>query len=820
MDLFFTQAVSPRPVNKIYPAADLSHKPTAHKPCRGYPALPFLLGVWAAIFVVLLSSIPLCAQNSPVTSSQFETATKMFAVECAGCHGADAHGTDHGPPLVGVRGLRRRSVSWIRNTIHNGIPSGGMPSFANLPADELDALAAFVHALNSPAAESAVPGDRAAGEAYFFGAGKCSSCHMVDGRGSAVGPDLSDVANELTLDELRESLLAPSARITPGYEMVTVDLRDGKTVRGFARSRSNFEIVVQDLKGQFHLLENNQISAVQQGKESLMPPAKASAKELQNLIAYLSSLTGVKPGVAQVTPSSPSDGITWRRILHPLPGDWLSYNGLVSGNRYSELSRINTSNVSQLRLKWIFTVPLWKQFLPDTAYIHNKVQRFGLEMTPIVADGVMYATGPNSAYALDARTGQEIWRYWRPRPPEPSVGDAAIGKNRGMAILGNKIFMTTSNAHLIALNRTTGKLVWEEVMPPKGSSMNDGSTAAPLVVKDMVIAGISGGDWPGVRGFVAAYKASTGQRLWRFQTIPENGEPAAETWGGSVPQKVGGGGTWCTGSYDPETDTLYWDTGNPYPDSNGRIRPGDDLYTNCILALNPETGKLKWYYQVTPHDTHDWDATAPLLLVDAKYDGKQRKLLLFTNKNGFFYVFDRTDGHVLLAKPFVRVNWASGIAPDGRPQLLPESGIVCPRIGTNWNTKAFSPETGLYYVMALEKCVVKLSSRSRKGIQPEPVKKYLRALNIHSGKIAWEDPQVGTLEGMEEPLGVLATAGNLVFYGDPMGDFVAADARTGKTLWHFPTDGINRGSPMTYTVDGKQFVAVAVGPNILCFGLS
>lgn len=774
--------------------------------------------ITAIMFAALtLNPAILRGQNSPETVPKAAAATKIFAVQCAGCHGADAHGTDQGPALVGIRQLSRRSIPWIRHVIQNGIPSGGMPAF-NLPADDLDALAALVHSLNSPAAESVVPGDRAAGEQYFFGQGRCANCHMVDGRGKAVGPDLSNVAHESTVDELRESLLQPSARITPGYELVTVRLRDGQMVRGFARSRSNFEIVVQDLKGQFYLLRENEISVIEEQKQSLMPPVKTSPQELQNLMAYLSSLAGVKPGNSKATGSVKPGGISWSRILHPRLGDWLTYNGELNGNRYSKLTQINTTNVNQLQLKWIFTVPLWKQFLPDTAYFRENMKYFGLEATPLVADGVMYIAGPHEAFALGARTGREIWEYWRPRTPG-LVGDAALGTNRGMALLADKVFMITDNAHLIALNRTTGKLVWEAALAPKEQT-NNGSTGAPLVVKDTVIAGISGGDWPGVRGLVAAYKASDGKLVWKFQTIPEEGEPGAATWGGNPPKAVGGGATWVTGSYDPETDTLYWDTGNPYPDSNGRIRPGDNLYTDCILALNPDTGKLKWYYQATPHDTHDWDAVAPLILVDTKFQGKLRKLLLFTNKNGFFYVLDRTNGHVLLAKPFVRVTWASGIGPNGRPELLPEDRVVCPEVGTNWNATAFSPTTRLYYVMALEKCSVKLSPSSWKAGQPqeEPAKKYLRALDIDTGKLVWEDRQIGPVEGKRNA-GVLATAGGLLFYGDPGGDVVAVDARNGKTLWHFPTSGENKASPMTYTIGGKQFVVLAVGPNVLSFGL-
>lgn len=747
----------------------------------------------------------------------------IYATQCAGCHGVDARGGEYGPPLAANRRLQGRSISWLRHTIQNGIPTGGMPAFVNLPASDLDALAALVHSLNSPAAENSVPGDRAAGQEYFFGAGQCASCHMVYGKGSAVGPDLSDVGGEMTTEEIRSSLLEPSRRIAPGYQVVSVRLRDGETVRGFARSRSNFEVILQDLTPQFYMLSMDTISDISEDQQSQMPAVQASAEQLQDLVAFLSGLAGVKPGATMDSGPSGEGGVPFSRILHPRPGDWLTYNGNLNGNRYSELSQINTSNVNQLRLKWIFTVPLWKQLVPDNTYFHSKMEHFGVETTPIVADGIMYGTGPHQAFALDARTGQQIWDYRRPRPPELNVGDAALGTNRGVAILDDKVFKVTQNAHLIALNRTTGKPVWEVVMPPK-ELINTGSTVAPLIVKDMVIAGVSGGDWPAMRGFVAAYKASNGHLAWRHRTIPDDSDPGAATWGGKLPKNVGGGATWLTGSYDPETDTLYWTTGNPYPDSNGGIRPGDNLYTNCILAMEPETGKLKWYYQVTPHDVHDWDATAPLVLVDANYQGQPRKLLLYTNKNGFFYVLDRTNGHVLLASPFVRVTWASGIGADGRPQLLPESGLVCPRIGTNWNAKAFSPLTRLYYVMALDACTVRLSSRRRnnENLKPEPARKYLRAIDIDTGKTAWEVQQFGSgsdTDAEEQDSGILATAGGLLFYGDPSGNVVAADARNGKALWRFPTSGLNKASPMTYTVNGIQYVALTVGPNILCFGL-
>ncbi|MEO6829025.1 MAG: c-type cytochrome, partial [Acidobacteriaceae bacterium] len=474
---------------------------------------------YAVIIASILIPVQLRAQNPPANSPASTGAAKLFALNCAGCHGEDGRGTNQGPPLLGLPDLRGRSVAWIRNTIQNGIPSGGMPAFP-LPSTEIDSLAAFVHSLNSPVSGKAAPGDPRTGERYFHTQGHCTLCHMVDGRGSSLGPDLSNIGNELTDDQLRESLLNPSAHISRGYGLAIVRMRDGRTVRGFARDRSGFEIVVEDLNGKFHLLESNEISTVRKEKKSLMPPVRGSPKDLRNLVAYLSSLKGVTPGSAKEQNLPQPGGIRWHRILHPQRGDWPSYNGRLNGNRYSELTQINRENVSQLRLKWIFTIPVWEQLLPDTTYIRYKYLHFGLEVTPLVVDGIMYVTGPNQAYALDARTGQQVWRYWRPRPAQPNVGDAAVGKNRGMAVSGNNVFMETSDAHLIALNRTTGRLVWERAMAPKGTK-NYGSTAAPLAIKNMVITGISGGDWPDIQGFIAAYDASNGKLLWKFNAIPK-----------------------------------------------------------------------------------------------------------------------------------------------------------------------------------------------------------------------------------------------------------------------------------------------------------
>jgi PQQ-dependent dehydrogenase (methanol/ethanol family) len=768
--------------------------------------------------VILIAGLvcgPAPAQN-PASQPPAGDIKQTYVKLCGGCHGDDARGTQQGPGLAGSPGMRRRSIQNLRSVIRNGIPAAGMPAF-ELPDATIDALANLVASLNASAADSTVPGDRAAGKQFFFGKGQCSTCHMVNGEGSAIGPDLSNVAREMSVPQLRDSLLEPDQRIAPGYGMVTVNMRSGPALRGFARSKTSFDLALQDLKGVIHPLSLDRISGITEEKQSLMRPVKAEADELQNVVAFLSRLTGVQPGMPVPSNAPTERGIDFSRILNPKPGDWLTYNGQLSGNRYSDLKHINAGNVNKLALKWTFSIPLWAQFLPDTPYYRENMRYFGLETVPIVADGIMYVTGPNQAFALDARTGHQIWSYSRPRT-SGLVSDASLGTNRGVAILDDKIFMVTDNAHLIALNRITGRPVWEVVMPDEPQKY--GGTLAPLIVKDMVIAGVAGGDW-GIRGFIDAYKAGTGERAWRHWTVPAKGDPGFETWKGTA-VTYGGASTWLTGSYDPETDTLFWATGNPWPNSDDRERGGDNLFTDCVLALEPATGKMKWYYQFTPHDLRDWDATEPNVLVNTKFRGQDRKLLLHADRNGFFYVFDRTNGKLLLAEKFIRrLTWASRIGADGRPVRTPERDVSCPDHATNWHATAFSPSTRLYYVMALEKCIVKLSPGSWKTGRPreDPGKKYLRALDIETGKIVWEIPQDGPTDG-KRVAGVLGTAGGLLFYGDASGYLIAADERDGKTLWRVPLNATVKTSPMTYTVNGEQFVTLAVGSNIMSFGLT
>jgi alcohol dehydrogenase (cytochrome c) len=682
------------------------------------------------------------------------------------------------------------------------------------------------------AANSAIAqGNAAAGERFFTGKGNCTNCHMVRGRGGFLGPDLSNIGRERTLAEISGVLRNPaSAQVTtaprggsggavrPSYSAVTVQLRNGQNIRGIVKNESSFDLQLLGTDEKLHLFSKDDVSEIVRDK-SLMPAVNASAVEMRDLLAYLSGLVNDPSAKASMSSSAEMPaGTSFADIAHPQSGSWPTYHGNESGNRFSPLDQINTTNVAHLAPKWMFQIPSAPR---------------ALEVTPVVAQGVMYVTSVNEAYALDARSGREIWHYSRPRT-QGLAGDAASGINRGVAILGDRVFMVTDNAHLLALHRFTGQLLWDVTMADSGQ--NYGSTSAPLVVDDMVIAGVSGGD-EGIRGFVDAYKASTGEHLWRFWSVPSPGEPGSETWAGRAIEH-GCAATWLTGTYDPEAKLLYWPTGNPCPDYNGDERKGDNLYSASVLALEPRTGKLKWHYQFTPHDLHDWDATETPMLVDARFRGEQRKLMLQGNRNGFFYVLDRLTGKVLLAEPFVKkLTWASAIGPDGRPVLLPgndptqEGQLVCPSVSgaANWPSSAFSPVTGFYYMFAEESCTVYSQNDqwweagksfygggTRRAPTDTAGGKFLKAIDIQTGRTTWEIPNIG---GGILGSGLMATAGGLLFYGDGSGTFVATDAKNGKPLWHFNTSQNFKAGPMTYAVDGDQYVAMAAGSTILAFTL-
>jgi alcohol dehydrogenase (cytochrome c) len=496
--------------------------------------------------------------------------------------------------------------------------------------------------------------------------------------------------------------------------------------------------------------------------------------------------------------------------------DWPSYNGQTTGSRYSPLTQITKGNAGRLAPKWIFS-------------LRNTSQ---LQVTPVVAEGVMYVTSANECYALDAGSGREIWHYQRART-KGLVGNAAGGVNRGVGVAGDRLFMVTDHAHLIALNRSTGALLWDTEMADWHQNYN--ATGAPLPVGNLVVTGSSGGD-EGVRGFVAAFDQATGKEVWRFWTVPRRGEPGSETWQGKGIEHPGGT-TWMTGSYDAVLDTLYWAVGNPGPDLIGDDRLGDNLYTDSIVALEAKTGRLKWHFQFTPHDVWDYDAQEPAALVDATWQGRPRKLLVQANRNGFFYVLDRTDGTFLSGTKYVKnVTWASGLTAAGRPIKLPDmepsldGKRVCPSLdgASNWYSASFNPTTNLYYVQTNDKCGIftrtPMEWEAGKGFMggsfrpapDEPARRVLRAIDFQTGKAVWELPQTGAVNSWG---GTLSTAGGVVIFGEDSGALMAADAATGKPLWSFQTSQLWKASPMTYLFDNKQYVAVAAGSNIIAFGL-
>jgi alcohol dehydrogenase (cytochrome c) len=504
--------------------------------------------------------------------------------------------------------------------------------------------------------------------------------------------------------------------------------------------------------------------------------------------------------------------VTFQRLLDSSkePQNWLTYSGDYAGHRYSGLDQVSTANVRSLAPKWVYqTMAVGK-----------------LETTPLVVDGILYGTGQDDrAFALDARTGRPIWQYQRTLPSDirPCCGRV----NRGLAILGNKVFMGTLDSHVIALDAKTGNVMWDvtAVDYRKGYSF----TPAPLVVKNLVIIGVSGGEY-GIRGFIDAYDADSGERKWRFYTIPGPGKPGHESWEGDS-WKMGGAPAWITGVYDPVYNEIFWTTGNPSPSNRGEGRTGDNLYSNTLLVLDADTGKLNWHFQFTKHDEHDWDATEVPVMIDLG----ERHLIAHANRNGFFYVLDRATGKVISANPYGRVTWSKGVDSEGHP--IPEKSStptlegtrVCPGASgtTNWMSPTYDPQTKLFYVTAREQCDIFSTapqpyeeghafygSAYFPNDETEPYWGALRAIDPTTGKIKWEFKHVSPTWS-----GVLSTAGGLIFSGDAEGNFIAFDAASGKPLWHFQTGASVYAGPMAFAVDGKEYIAIAAGSAVFTFGL-
>ncbi len=504
--------------------------------------------------------------------------------------------------------------------------------------------------------------------------------------------------------------------------------------------------------------------------------------------------------------------VTFERLVNAAkePQNWLTYSGDYAGRRFSPLDQINTANARSLVAKWVYQTAATGKF----------------ETTPLVVDGILYATGQDDrAFALDASTGRPIWLYQRQLPSDirPCCGRV----NRGLAILGDKVFMATLDAHVIALDAKTGNLIWDvsAVDYKNGYSF----TLAPLAVKNFIVVGISGGEY-GIRGFIDAYDADTGKHKWRFYTVPGPGEPGHDSWERES-WKIGGAPAWITGVYDPATNQLFWPTGNPSPSNRGEGRAGDNLYSNTLLALDADTGKLSWHFQFTKHDEHDWDATQVPITIDL--GGKH--LIAQANRNGFFYVLDRTTGKLLSASAYAKTTWSGGKDAEGRPVAnkesspTPEGRTVCPgAIGsTNWMSPTFDSQTGLFYVTAREECDIfstapqpyeaghaYYGSAYFPSDKAEPYLGALRALDPNNGQLKWEFRHLSPTYS-----GVLSTAGGLLFTGDAEGNFIALDAASGKPLWHFQMGGAVYASPLAFSVDGREYVAIAAGSSLYAFGL-
>jgi alcohol dehydrogenase (cytochrome c) len=619
----------------------------------------------------------------------------------------------------------------------------------------------------------------------------CSGCHGLDGSGSTKGSAIAKLPAVIARSD--DELIAIVHNGVPGKGMPAMKALGDDNIRAVVR-------YLRTLQG---------VSGTAVGAKSNGNTAATTGDSVR---VQTGSVVASQVATSAVPVDVQQSDLNQKEIRE----NWVSYNGDYTGGRFSSLSEVTPENVSHLALKW--------RFRTAGAGV--------LEVTPVVVAGVMFVTRSNDAWALDAATGKMLWHHAR-AVSEGLIDDAAGHINRGVAVLGTRVYMETDNAHLLCLEARSGKQIWDVAYAT--GNKNYGATSAPLIVKDKVLVGTSGGD-DGVRGFVAAYDAETGKEAWRFWTIPAPGEKGSESWPGEM-YLHGGGTTWMPGTYDAELNTIYWGTGNPSPDFDGSVRQGDDLYTSSLLALDPDTGKLKWYFQFSPHNLYDYDAVQTPVLVDANFNGQPRKLVVTANRDGFLYILDRTDGKYLYSKQFIAVqNWAKGIDENGRPisnNLIPdEKGVtVCPSYsgGTNWYSPSYDPATKMFYFRSLEEC-------SLFKAKPEPFAEgqgyystgtenppgehpdwgFLNAFSLDTLDFAWRERLIGADNAVA---GVMSTAGGLVAFGNDAKGFEMDDAHTGKPLWTFNLGTSMHASPMSYAIAGKQYFAVAAGDDIIAFAL-
>ena len=787
------------------------------------------------------SGVPDAMKNPFADNPQAAAAGKqLYQQTCQGCHGGEARG-DRGPALTG--GFQHGSTDTdLFQNVRTGIPGTQMPAFNQLPTDSVWRIITYLRTLdgNIHAKEEATPGDAKAGEQIASGKGKCLDCHEVNGRGSVFASDLSG-AGANSAEFLRNWILhpgvAPAAAPRQSTQRAgqprgggggnfgesapvgeTIKTRNGQEIQGMRIADDGFTLLLREQDGAVKTFDDSELLEKHEETKPLMPTdyrTRLSARELQDLVAYLKTLTERDP--KKTAQADIPGGISAERLIQSVkePQNWTSYWGNYNGWHYTPLDQITPANLNHL-------APAWSVQMPGSVV---------LETTPLVVDGVMYTSGmPGQVFALDAKTGQQIWKWERRLKKENPYMTNPY--NRGVAVLGNRVYVGTLDAALVALDARTGRQLWE--VPVADTMLGYTITAAPLAVKDKVYVGVAGGEF-GIRGFLDAYDAKTGKRLWRFYTIPGPGEPGHDTWAGDS-WKTGSGPTWLTGSYDPELNLLYWTTGNPSPALNPGPRGGDNLYTCSVLAFDPDSGQMKWHYQFTPGDTHDWDANEDVILTDQVVDGVKRKVLIQANRNGMYYVLDRTNGKFLFAEPYVNETWNKGFDEDGRPiftdawKSSPQGTVVAPTLvgGANWQNPSYDPDRSSLFVVGADG-----SQTYRSADTPyEPGRQYsggggggggsrasvtssVEAIDTLTGKVRWRYPLIRR----SYAIGVMATKSGLLFSATGEGNLIALDSKTGKSLWHYMASGNIADAPMSYAVDGRQYIAIGAGNVLYAFAL-
>ncbi len=677
-------------------------------------------------------------------------------------------------------------------------------------------------------------GDAASGR-VLVEASKCLDCHRIGEAGSRLGPDLSDIGSRRTHDRLLRAIVAPDDEVLPENRFVRVITKNGVTVTGKLLNQDAFSVQLMNPDQQLKTYLKTALREFALVQKGLMPAYEGtlSAQQVADVVSYLSSLKGLpraSEGSRESRDAKGTSGATAaaERILaaEREPHNWLTYSGGYASQRYSLLKDITRDNVKNLTLKWV-----WRPRYLDK-----------MESTPLVVDGVLYTVQNSEVVALDAATGRSYWTFRYRVPPE---SNAYVMVVKGLAFADDRVLWATYDGHLFAIDARTGTAIWNKTIVDwkQGLQLN----VAPLVVKGKVILGPATNEF-GTNCWIAAYDVRTGSEVWRFKTVPEPGEKGNETWPGDSWQH-GGAPIWVTGSYDPATNLTFWGTGNPNPGWNGGPRnPGDNLYADSVVALDADTGKLKWHYQFTPNDEFDWDSVQVPVLADIEWNGKPRKVMLWANRNGFVYVLDRTTGEFLLGKAFVKQNWNLGF-DNGRPvrdpkvKPTPEGTRVEPGTqgGTNWYSPSFSPRTGLLYVSVWDnysaisryaevapwqegkKYTGRAPAGPGGGAAGRPPVAYrtedegygaVRAIDPKTGERKWDFKMVDYTES-----GVLTTATDLLFAGGREGHFFALDARTGELLWKTNLGGTVANGPISFAADGKQYVAVAAEGALYVFGL-